>query len=49
MEFADKSFNTAGIGLFVVGAIVTFLVTAYGLTTLWISKGHVDNEKKAGE
>ena len=46
LESLAEFFDTAGIGLFVVGGIVTFLVTAYGLTTIWIMKGRVDETQK---
>jgi len=48
MEFASKFFDTAGVGLFVVGGIVTFLLTAYGLTALWIMRGSSEGEKPSG-
>jgi hypothetical protein len=46
LESLAEFFDTAGVGLFLVGGIVTFLLTAYGLTTIWISKGQVDESEK---
>ncbi|MHC4663999.1 MAG: hypothetical protein ACYS8W_20240 [Planctomycetota bacterium] len=42
MEFLDWLFNTSGIGGLAVCIIVVTLVSGYGLTVRWISKGHVD-------
>ena len=42
MEFSDWLFNTSGLGGLAVAIIVVTLVSSYGLTVMWISKGHTD-------
>ncbi len=46
MGYVDYILNTPGFGGLVACAVIVTLVTCYGLTIVWISKGHEDKIKE---
>ncbi len=46
MDYIDFIFNTPGIGGLLACAVIVTLLVTYGLTAIWISKGHEDKIKE---
>jgi hypothetical protein len=46
MGLMDYILNTPGIGGLLALAVIVVLVTTYGLTLVWISKGYEDEIKE---